>query len=943
MKPLYLFLLFTLQKVHGTAVFCPEASDLSSDELLIGCLGVRFTWLYAVFDDLRSVLEFTVSLRCETGLCPADIDNHGHYCSNANTRDTARKHVQPADTLDRCCFTHWRCSQELKERNCSRRIPTYNNYTCSYNSSCDMLDFCEEGFCHCDQMVIDCISSNHQVTKQVGGNQPITAQTDSPFVTDLPDNDTDISDMVNGTDRAELSPSDIDMDIMFYGVNGTLNETMTNFNNELVLVNGSQSSNIQSTKYPGIYQSGPEEEENEAAEREMDRNSEGGSIVEREGEEAVEYEDATAVLTTKEPGRDKQEESPTTHNAMVWSTNSELTTNIALTATTESQTVTESPDIHTNTHTPHYTPHTTPTTHTQSSEEEDDESDEDALQSPASNTLKSVTHTPAHTTHTSGTHTTTNDLSYVAKPYVSPPLHITTEETSDESQEEREEEQEMTESDIDTEGHSTKASQSPSIVLMTTPTKITTNQYSHHKTTLSTATNKHTVAATTLVQRTLMKGSEETEILEKKSEEDKQSDLIGDSSTTKPTTQTQANTKSKEYLQSDKEEDVSVETQTTVTPFGFGEVSPFTWIIPALFPKPHSISPRPTAHTAAKPTKNHKNTSTAPHKPTTSGLSAGEITPRPQKPPALDRAPSLTTTAQQESTEEEEQEKEEENQEKEEENEPSDSSQESEKIESHRVRRRSAPLFAWSLLEDAGLSDLQQQQGDSEECSTSFLQYSASGQVLRDMSALGEMLYCLTGRCPHEYQHYGCYCGQQGTGNPVDQMDRCCFLQQCCLEQLVVLGCRKNRKLSAHISCHNGKPRCSGVSVCDRLQCVCDRSTAECMAASHFNHSVTSSCSGPRPPCRRNKPHSSTQSASQDSSEESDEKTPARPQMNLQNQSIKQPHTPALDKNPTHSKPELEEEEEEEEEPGKEEEEEEEEPGKEEEEEEEEKEEELEK
>ncbi|KTF81507.1 hypothetical protein cypCar_00036799, partial [Cyprinus carpio] len=108
------------------------------------------------------------------------------------------------------------------------------------------------------------------------------------------------------------------------GVNGTLNETVTNFTNELVLVNGSQSSNIQSTKYPGIFQSGPEEEENEPEEREMDRNSERGSIVEREEEEAVEYEDATAVLMTEEPGRDKQEEEiPTTHNAMEWSTNSE--------------------------------------------------------------------------------------------------------------------------------------------------------------------------------------------------------------------------------------------------------------------------------------------------------------------------------------------------------------------------------------------------------------------------------------------------------------------------------------------------------------------------------------------------------------------------------------------------------------------------------------------
>lgn len=46
--------------------------------------------------------------------------------------------------------------------------------------------------------------------------------------------------------------------------------------------------------------------------------------------------------------------------------------------------------------------------------------------------------------------------------------------------------------------------------------------------------------------------------------------------------------------------------------------------------------------------------------------------------------------------------------------------------------------------------------------------------------------------------------------------------------------------------------------------------------------------------------------------------TPARPQMNTQNTHV-QPHTPAVDKKPTHSKPELdiEEEEEEEEEPRK--------------------------
>ncbi len=45
--------------------------------------------------------------------------------------------------------------------------------------------------------------------------------------------------------------------------------------------------------------------------------------------------------------------------------------------------------------------------------------------------------------------------------------------------------------------------------------------------------------------------------------------------------------------------------------------------------------------------------------------------------------------------------------------------------------------------------------------------------------------------------------------------------------------------------------------------------------------------------------------------------TPARPQTNTQNTHV-QPHTPVLDKKPTHSKPELDIEEEEEEEPGKE-------------------------
>uniref|UniRef100_UPI0037E76AD7 otoconin-90 n=1 Tax=Semicossyphus pulcher TaxID=241346 RepID=UPI0037E76AD7 len=140
------------------------------------------------------------------------------------------------------------------------------------------------------------------------------------------------------------------------------------------------------------------------------------------------------------------------------------------------------------------------------------------------------------------------------------------------------------------------------------------------------------------------------------------------------------------------------------------------------------------------------------------------------------------------------------------------------------------------------------------------------------------MLFCLTGRCPHEYEMYGCYCGQEGGGQPQDQLDRCCFFHHCCLKQISSMGCRSERKLNAQISCENGKPRCQGLAVCDKLQCVCDKATAECMAAAHFNHSLPPQrCHGPGPPCRRAsrppKPRLSSQS-SEESEEPQDTEKP---------------------------------------------------------------------
>ncbi|XP_028987137.1 otoconin-90 [Betta splendens] len=200
---------------------------------------------------------------------------------------------------------------------------------------------------------------------------------------------------------------------------------------------------------------------------------------------------------------------------------------------------------------------------------------------------------------------------------------------------------------------------------------------------------------------------------------------------------------------------------------------------------------------------------------------------------------------------------------------PTDSSQEKDPNDGGVAQRRSLPSFAWSLLDSVGLPDVQLQP-ESEECRRPFTLF---GGQARELPALGEMLRCLTGRCPHEYEMYGCYCGQHGAGPPLDQLDRCCFFHHCCLKQIGSMGCRSDRRLGTRVTCEDGKPRCQGATRCDRLQCVCDRTTAECMAAAHFNHSLpTQHCRGPAPTCRRPsrppKPQLSPQSSEESEDEE---------------------------------------------------------------------------
>ncbi|XP_043562322.1 basic phospholipase A2 F17-like [Chiloscyllium plagiosum] len=80
--------------------------------------------------------------------------------------------------------------------------------------------------------------------------------------------------------------------------------------------------------------------------------------------------------------------------------------------------------------------------------------------------------------------------------------------------------------------------------------------------------------------------------------------------------------------------------------------------------------------------------------------------------------------------------------------------------------------------------------------------------------------------------NYGCYCGTGGSSRPVDQVDQCCFLHDCCYYHTrVILGCHSQVKWSTYnFTCKKAQTECKGQTVCTRMSCECDRAFAECLS-----------------------------------------------------------------------------------------------------------------
>ncbi|XP_044306354.1 otoconin-90 [Varanus komodoensis] len=152
-----------------------------------------------------------------------------------------------------------------------------------------------------------------------------------------------------------------------------------------------------------------------------------------------------------------------------------------------------------------------------------------------------------------------------------------------------------------------------------------------------------------------------------------------------------------------------------------------------------------------------------------------------------------------------------------------------------------AQLADMSVARDAPLepSDLLLRNLEDPVCDRlTFFQLRDNGRVQRELPHLGEMLYCLTDRCPEEFELYGCYCGQEGRGHPKDALDRCCFSHHCCVEQVKKLGCHPERNSRSEVVCFDHTPKCIGWTMCEKLLCSCDKAAAECMASASFNDSL---------------------------------------------------------------------------------------------------------
>ncbi|XP_058946422.2 phospholipase A2 A2-actitoxin-Cgg2a-like [Pocillopora verrucosa] len=113
----------------------------------------------------------------------------------------------------------------------------------------------------------------------------------------------------------------------------------------------------------------------------------------------------------------------------------------------------------------------------------------------------------------------------------------------------------------------------------------------------------------------------------------------------------------------------------------------------------------------------------------------------------------------------------------------------------------------------------------------------------RSVLNFGWMIYKVTRRNPLHFNGYGCWCGYGGKGDPVDVLDRCCYVHDMCYNKLQSDVCPfKAAVYTLSYSTERGRPLdCKRPSSywywgkCRYLLCRCDAVAVRCFAKSRYN------------------------------------------------------------------------------------------------------------
>lgn len=105
----------------------------------------------------------------------------------------------------------------------------------------------------------------------------------------------------------------------------------------------------------------------------------------------------------------------------------------------------------------------------------------------------------------------------------------------------------------------------------------------------------------------------------------------------------------------------------------------------------------------------------------------------------------------------------------------------------------------------------------------------------RSLGKFARMIKALTGRGPLEYNQYGNYCGFGGTGEPVDDIDRCCAAHDDCYTQLQGRGCVPYFS-PYEVNITGPVVRCASTGqFCLDEACRCDEVAARCFSRHEYN------------------------------------------------------------------------------------------------------------